>query len=340
MNARKPFLLALAGEPLFGSFFDAPRRRRLSRLFRWRRSGASRVTPAVRALLARADALLTTWDSPRFDASLREAAPRLRLVAHCGGEVKGRFARPLFFAERLTITNAAEPMAPYVAELAVAFLLHAARNLDGHREALRRPSNEVYDRVHARSAGSETVRGRTVGIVGFGRIGRAVAALLQPFGARVLTHDPYASPATARRLGVTLAPLGRVLTRSRFLILAAALTDRTRGMLDARALARLPDGATVINVARGGLVDLGALTREVRRGRLRCALDVTDPLEPLPVRHPLRRARGALLTPHVGSAQLEVRRLMADVVLDDLARFAGGRPVRHRVSADMLERMT
>lgn len=334
----KPVLVVFAGETLFGSFFDVRRRRRLSRLYRWRRTGATSLTPPVRALLARADALLTTWDSPRFDASLVKAAPRLRLVAHCGGEVKARFARSLF--DRLTITNAAGPMAPYVAELAVAFLLHAARNLDGHREALRRPANDVYARVHRSGAGSETVRGRTVGLVGFGRIGQAVAALLRPFGARLLVSDPHASRAVVRRLGATLAPLRRVLAASPFLILATALTDDTRGMLDGPALARLPDGATVINVARGGLVDLGALTREVRRGRLRCALDVTDPLEPLPARHPLRRARGALLTPHVGSAQREVRGQMADVVLDDLERFAAGRPVRNRVTAGMLERMT
>jgi phosphoglycerate dehydrogenase-like enzyme len=338
MTRPKPVLLVLAGEPLFVSFFDGSRRRRLSRLCRWRRAGAKALTPTLRSRLAKTDALLTTWDSPRFDASLPEAAPRLRLVAHCGGEVKGRFARTLF--DRLTITNAAGPMAPYVAELAVTFLLHAARNVDAYREALRRPANDVYARMHTHGAGDETVRGRTVGLIGFGRIGQAVAALLRPFGPRLLVHDPYASPGLARRYGVTLAPLRRVLAASPFLILAAALTDQTRGMLDARALALLPDGATVINVARGGLVDLAALTREVRRGRLRCALDVTDPFEPLTPRHPLRRARGAVLTPHVGSAQAEVRRQMADVILDDLERFAHGRPVRHRVTASMLERMT
>jgi phosphoglycerate dehydrogenase-like enzyme len=131
-----------------------------------------------------------------------------------------------------------------------------------------------------------------------------------------------------------------MLTRSRDLVLAAALTERTRGLVDGPALARLRDGATVINVARGGLVDLRALTREVRSGRLRCALDVTDPEEPLPPRHPLRRARGAILTPHVGAAQREVRRAIASLVLGDLERFFRGRPVRNRVSASMLRRMT
>ena len=114
--------------------------------------------------------------------------------------------------------------------------------------------------------------------------------------------------------------------------MAAGLTDATRGLLDRRALRLLPDGATVVNVARGGIVDLAALTAEVRSGRLRCALDVTDPLEPLPVRHPLRRMRGALVTPHVGAAAVEVRRAMADIVLDALERFFRGERVATRVS--------
>jgi phosphoglycerate dehydrogenase-like enzyme len=281
--------------------------------------------------------LLTTWDSPRFGLELLDRAPRLRLVAHCGGEVKGRFARGLF--ERLRIVNAPEPMARPVAEMAVAFLLHAARNLDAHREALRRPSNAIYESIHLRGT-DETILGRRVGLVGFGRIGRAIADLLRPFGVSLLVHDPYASRALASRYGVRLASLSRVLSWSPYLILAAALTEETRGLIGARALSAMPDGATLINVGRGGLVDLAALTREVRRGRLRCALDVTDPLEPLPLRHPLRRARGSLVTPHVAASGFGVRRAMADSLLDDLERFAEGRPVRHRVRLSMLDRMT
>jgi phosphoglycerate dehydrogenase-like enzyme len=230
-------------------------------------------------------------------------------------------------------------MARPVAEMAVAFLLHAARNLDAHREALRRPSNAIYESIHLRGT-DETILGRRVGLVGFGRIGRAIADLLRPFGVSLLVHDPYASRALASRYGVRLASLSRVLSWSPYLILAAALTEETRGLIGARALSAMPDGATLINVGRGGLVDLAALTREVRRGRLRCALDVTDPLEPLPLRHPLRRARGSLVTPHVAASGFGVRRAMADSLLDDLERFAEGRPVRHRVRLSMLDRMT
>jgi phosphoglycerate dehydrogenase-like enzyme len=338
MATVKPRLLVLAPARLFGSFFDAGRRQRLGRSFRWERRGQARVTPGVRESLARADALVTTWDSPRFGEDLLAIAPRLRMIAHCGGEVKARFARPLF--KHLTVTNAPAAMAAPVAELAVAFLLYAAREVDAYRAALREPSNAIYARLHREGAGAETLRDRPVGLLGFGRIGQAIARLLAPFGVRLLVHDPYVSAAALRRYGAVPVSWRELLTSSRDLVLAAALTEKTRGKVGARSLARLRDGATVINVARGGLVDLGALTREVRRGRLRCALDVTDPEEPLPPRHPLRRAAGAIVTPHVGAAQRAVRWAMADAVLDDLERFFRGGRVRNRVTSSMLGRMT
>ncbi len=333
----KPRLLVLAPEALFRSFFDEARQRRLARAFRWTRSRAKTLGAIPRAVLSSADALVTTWDSPRFPADALDGAPRVRVIAHCGGEVKGRFAAPLF--ERITITNAPGPMAGYVAELALATLLYAARGVDAHRAALRRSSNAVYARIHRDGVGDETLAGRTVGIFGFGRIGRALARLLGPLGPRVLVHDPHVDGREVRRAGAVPVSWAGLLDGSRHLVLAAALTEKTRGKLDRRALARLADGCIVVNVARGALLDLAALTAEVRRGRLRCALDVTDP-EPLPVRHPLRRLPGAILTPHVGAAQREVRAAMADIVLDDLDRFFTGRRPRNRVRAAMLARMT
>jgi phosphoglycerate dehydrogenase-like enzyme len=334
----RPRVVVLSGPILFRSFFDPPRERRLDRRFRWTRRGGRDVTPGLRRLLADAEGLVTTWDSPRFGEELLQLAPRLRVVGHCGGEVKGRFARPLF--ERLVITNAPGPMAPRVAELAVTFLLMSARRVDDYREALRRPNNRVYERLHLEGARGETLRGGTVGILGLGRIGLETARLLQPFGPRLLAHDPHVPARVVRAAGAAAVSLRRLLRESEYLVLAAGLTDATRGLLDRAALRLLPEGATVVNVARGGIVDLAALTAEVRSGRLRCALDVTDPLEPLPARHPLRRMKGAIVTPHVGAAAVEVRHAIADVVLDTLDRFFRGERVTTGVSLRDLERMT
>lgn len=331
----RPRVVVLAPEPLFRSFFEDAHVRRLSRGFDWTRSAARSLDRVAR--LADADALVTTWDSPLFPENALDRAPRVRMIGHCGGEVKGRFAAPLF--DRVTITNAPGPMAGYVAELAVTSLLYGVRNVDGHRAALRRASNAVYARIHRDGLADETILGRPIGLLGFGRIGRVIADLLRPFGARVLVHDPFVTAADVRRAGATPVSWRELLGRARHLVIAAALTPKTRGLVDRSALARLPDGAMVVNVARGALLDTDALTAEVRSGRLRCALDVTDP-EPLPVRHPLRRLPGAILTPHVASGQREVRAAMADIVLDDLERFFAGRRPRNRVTVSMLERMT
>lgn len=335
---RRPRLLVLAPRILFESFFDAPRRARLGRSFAWSRIAGRTAGPRVRAALRDAEALITTWDSPSFGEELKGLAPSLRIVAHCGGEVKGRFARPLF--ERLVIANASGPMAAPVAELAVTFLLHAARRLDAYRDEVRRGSIAVYRTLHDRGAGEETLRDRRVGLLGFGRIGRETARLLRPFGAHLSVHDPHVPAAAIRAAGATPLSLRSLLKTSDSLVIAAGLTDRTRGLLDRRALRLLPRGATLVNVARGGIVDTGALVAEVRAGRLRCALDVTDPLEPLPLHHPLRRLEGALVTPHVGAAGVSVRREIADILLDGLERFFRGERVPTSVTPAMLERMT
>ena len=222
----------------------------------------------------------------------------------------------------------------------MAFLLYAARNLDSYRTALRKSSNQVYLKLHLEGAPHESLLDRSIGMIGFGRIGRAVADLLHPFGTRFVLFDPYVSAAAVRDYPVQLASFREVLQVSDLLLLTAALTEETRGMLDRQALALLPKGAWIINVARGGLIDLKALTREVQRGRLRCALDVTDPFEPLPLRHVLRKCSGALLTPHVGASFVSVRNQIAEVVLADLERFFGGKPVENRVTSWMLDRMT
>jgi phosphoglycerate dehydrogenase-like enzyme len=334
---RRPKLIIWAGPQLFQSFFAQSQRKRLTQLFDWKRNGARKIgSPQVKELQD-AEAFITTWDSPVFSDDLPEIAPRLRVITHCGGEVKSRFARSLF--DELTITNTPEPMARATAEMGATFLLYCARNVDYYREKLRSRSNRVYEDLHLHGS-PEALIGREVCMIGFGRIGRALVDLLRGFDLRWLVYDPYVAPADAKDYPVQFVSLPRLLRRAELLVLTAALTEETRGLLNSRRLSELPEGASVINIARGGLIDLAALTAEVRKGRLRCALDVTDPHEPLPIGHPLRRLPGAIVTPHIAGSHRSVRPQMADVAIDDLERFFSGKQVRNRVTAAMLERMT
>ncbi len=333
----RPNLIVCAGPDLFASFFPPAQQRRLTRSFRWQRDGSNRMTPALERKLRTADALITTWDSPHFSQDLPRLAPQLRVIAHCGGEVKSRFARSLF--DELTVTTAPGPMARATAEMGATLLLYCARNLDFYRARMRVRSNRIYQHVHLHGA-PESVVGREVAMIGFGRIGRALVDLTRGFDLRWLVYDPYVPKSLAKEYPVRLVGLQTLLSRAELLVLTAALTEETRGLLSRARLARLPDGAVLINIARGGLVDLAALTKEVRRGRLRCALDVTDPLEPLPPGHALRNLPGAIVTPHIAASNFRVRHEIAEVVMNDLESFFRRHRVNNRVTTAMLDRMT
>jgi phosphoglycerate dehydrogenase-like enzyme len=334
----KPIIAVLSGEELFASFFDERRRKRLSSFSSWTLFPAKKYEPATMSRLATADALITTWDSPFLSAETMKQMGSVRIIAHCGGEVKRRFETSLF--RKLVIVNTPGPMARPTAELGAAFLLYAARNIDHYRAALHKKSNRIYNDVHITGGTAESLLGREVGMIGFGRIGCALVEMLRGFDVRWRVYDPFAPRELAAGMPVQFDSLNGVLKRSSLLTITAAATEKTRHLLNRERLAMLQDGAVVINIARGSLIDLDALTREVESGRLRCALDVTDPEEPLPVSHPLRILPGAIMTPHIGGGGRNTRGEMADVAMDELRRFFSQEPVQHRVTTRMLSRMT
>lgn len=163
--------------------------------------------------------------------------------------------------------------------------------------------------------------GQTVLILGYGSIGRAVEARLAPFGVRVLRV------ARRPRLGVqTLEALAELLPRADAVVLLLPLTPATRRLVDADFLARMKPGALLVNAGRGALVDTAALLGALRSGRVRAALDVTDP-EPLPADHPLWRAPGVWITPHLAGSSPRLRERGFALVRAQVARYLRGEPL-------------
>ena len=334
----KPIIAVLGGERLFASFFDDRRRKRLSSISKWALFQTQKFDATTIASIEGADALITTWDSPYLSVDTMKQLPSVRVIAHCGGEVKKRFETGLF--RKLVIVNTPLPMAMPTAELGAAFLLYVARNIDPYRDALRTKSNRIYQDAHIKGGTAESLLGREVGMVGFGRIGHALVDMLRGFNIRWRVYDPFASKAVPLGSHVQFDSLAGVLKRSSLLVVTAAATEKTKHLLSRGRLAMLQDASTVINIARGSLIDLAALTREVKSGRLRCALDVTDPEEPLPINHPLRNLPGAIMTPHIGGGGQRTRGEMANAAMDELQHFFNGEPVQNRVTTKMLSRMT
>jgi len=324
----------LASDALFQHFFSDDSLAKLGEVTSWTRSTSREDGAELRSQIANAEVLMTTWHSPFLTREMLSPQPRVKLIAHCGGEVKSRVAEEIF--EFVTITNAADPMARGVAEMALALTLTLVRRIPAYATEMRNGVSRTNEQVSE----GETLFGRRVGIVGFGRIGRAFAKLLTPFGVGIFVSDPYAQPEAIAASGATLVQLDELLSACSVVVLCAALTPETRGMFDRRRLSLLRDGSHLINVARGGLIDLEALLEELRKKRITVALDVTDPLEPLPADHELRKLPNVILTPHIAAGGIEMRREIGAIAVEEVVRFANGLPPLNRVTTEMLATMT
>jgi glyoxylate reductase len=255
-----------------------------------------------------AEGLLCLLTDP-IDAELIEAAPDLKAIANYA---VGTDNIDLETATRrgIPVGNTPDVLTETTADLAFGLMLAVARRLveaDSYVRAGRwgewKPDLLLGHDLHA----------ATLGIVGFGRIGKAVARRAEGFGMEVL-HG---------------IPLDELLERSDFVSLHAPLKPETRGLIGPEQLARMKPTSILVNTARGPLVDTDALTKALQNGQIAGAgLDVTDP-EPLPASHPLLRAPGLVVAPHIGSASHRTREAMADMAVDNLLAALSGERMPH-----------
>jgi phosphoglycerate dehydrogenase-like enzyme len=296
---------------------------------------ADLADPAGLAALADAEVLVTGWGCPPLTAEVLSRAPELRAVFHAAGTVKDHITQACW-QRGIIVTTAAEANAIPVAEYTLAAVLLSGKQFFEHAARYRKaPGTWSPWRERVLSGARHP---RTVGLVGLSRIGRRVAEGLRAFDLTVLACDPYATPADASALGVRLTGLDELLAGSTIVSLHAPLLPETRHLIDRRRLGLLPDGATLVNTARGALVDTDALTAECVAGRLSAVLDVTDP-EPLPADSPLYALANVTLTPHIAGALGGETRRMTHLALDELDRYRHRVALQHQVHADELDRI-
>ena len=273
-------------------------------------------TPAEeRRLVADADVVT----GPRIDADLLERADDLDLFA-CAYAGYGHLPMDDLEAAGVAVTNAAGVHAPNASEHAVGAILTFSRRF---HEVARGETWQPVD--------PGELAGSTVTVVGLGAIGSAVVDRLEPFDVTTLgvRHSPEKGGPTDEVFGQE--DLHEALARTDFLVLCCPLTQETRGLIGKSELTTLPQGAVLVNIARGEVVETDALVRSLRSGRLGgAALDVTDP-EPLPDDHPLWNLDDVLVTPHSAGATPKYYERLAEVVADNVGRLVEDRPLRNQV---------
>ena len=270
----------------------------------------------LRARTSEADGLLAMV-ADRVDEALLDAAPNLRAIANFAVGTDN-IDLDAAAARGIPVGNTPDVLTDATADLAFALILALARGIVSGAQTVRAGEWLTWD--PAGDLGTD-LAGATLGIVGRGRIGDAVARRAAGFGMEVV-HS-------SRSSGL---PLGELLERADVVSLHTPLTSDTRHLIDARALARMKPSALLVNTARGGIVGQDALREALIEGRIGgAALDVTDP-EPLPGDDPLLDAPNLLVVPHLGSATRRTRARMAEMAVENLLAALDNRPMPHPVA--------
>jgi phosphoglycerate dehydrogenase-like enzyme len=285
-------------------------------------------------MLADVEVLLSGWGAPVLDAAFLAAAPKLRAVFYGAGSIR-TVVTPAFWERDIHISTAAEANSQPVAEYVVASILLSLKHF-WSLSRLARTAGDWYSPVRGQVPGAYRSR---VGIVSVGKISRRLLQLLEPYELHRMASCPWLTALEAERLRVERVPLKEIFRRADVVSLHTPDLPETRGMITGEMLASMKPGATFINTARGAVVRQREMI-EVLRGRpdLTAVLDVTDPEPPEPG-SPLLTLPNVVLTPHIaGSLGPECSR-MGQAMVDELRRFLAGRPLLHRVSREIAERM-
>lgn len=322
---------AFAMAPDFPEMFFAHHLARLAELVDLEPVVLTDLRGAPDATLAGLDILITGWRAPLVDVEALDRMPRLRAVIHSAGSVKSH-VDPEVWRRGIVVSSAGHVNAIPVAEYSLAMILLALKRALPIAARYRAEERMVDVTRDYRQIGANGAR---VGLIGASAIGRLLLDLLRPHDLDVLVYDPYVDAVALAGLGARKASLEEVMDCP-VVSIHAPSTPETAHMVGARELALMPDDATLINTARGALLDHDALHAELVTGRLFAVLDVTEP-EPLPPGHPFYRLPNVLLTPHLaGSHGNELLRL-GGAAVDEVQRVVNGEPLGHPVAAGALQ---
>ncbi|PZE22314.1 hydroxyacid dehydrogenase [Paenibacillus xerothermodurans] len=277
----------------------------------WNQTGRDFTEEELAGMIGSVEVVLTSWGSPKITEQMLEKSPKLRMIGHAAGTVKGRIPSTVF-AKRIKVFSAAPRIAHSVGEYCLSVLLASLRHIPAFHDEMRAGQWRASGRK------GRELAGQTIGIVSASSTARAFIQLLAPFRVTIKVFDPHLSDEAAATLGVTRASLEEVMSCPIVSIHAPKLPATYR-MITRELIERIPDGALFINSSRTDVLDEEALLEQLQSGRFFAALDVFS-REPVHSDSPFLALNNVILTPHVAGATVEGHLSLMEEVVRDMVR--------------------
>lgn len=320
----------LAQKPLADSLFDSECMEKLLQLGEVTQNEDLKAPnkERVKELIKEADIAITSWGTPSLDKDILDTAPNLKLIIHAAGSVKPIMSDQIF-PRGIRVVSCAHAIGIGVAETALGLTIISVKNV-------KELDTDIHNGEWAKNKmKTKEMYGINIGVVGAGWVGRHFIKLLKNFHVNILLYDPFVSEEQAKELGVKKVELDELMRSSEVVSLHAPSLPATNKMINRSNLKLMKDGATLINTARGSLIDEEALYEECKTGRIKACLDVTDP-EPPAVDHPFRTLPNIIMTPHIAGAVTNGRFRIGLYTVQAIESFINREPILGEVKEEQL----
>jgi len=326
-------LVTMPKGPIFNTFFNDELKSKLGEIGEviWNNSTAQYTKSQLCEQIKDIDICVTGWGTEAFDEEILNHANQLRLIAHTGGSVKP-YVTDEVYERGIRVVSGNEVFAESVAESVIAYALASLRDIPRYSEELKRgiwPSS-FYNRG---------LLDKTIGIVGYGMISKMVVEMLKPFHAKIKVFSRHISQEELTKHNMEKADLPEIFATCDIVSIHSGMTKENYHLITEELLNMMPEGALLINTARGAVIDEEALCRVLAQEKIKAVLDVYE-VEPLPSDHKLLQMKNAILMPHMGGPTIDRRMIVTRSVIDDIKCFLRDEPMKCEIDRAYANKMS
>jgi phosphoglycerate dehydrogenase-like enzyme len=298
----------------------------------WNTTAQQFTRDELRDKLKDIDVCICGWGTPRFDEYVLESAMNLKLIAHTAGSV-ANLVSDYLYERGIKMMSANSVFAESVAEGCIAYIMSSLRDLPYYNGEMQQGRWKNTDSLN------ESILDQTIGLVGFGMIARYLVEMLKPFRANIKVYSNHLKDEVCEKYNMKRASLEEIMTTCKIISIHTSKRPDTYHIVDEKLLKMIPEGALLVNTARGAIIDEEAMAKELQTGRFKAILDVYEE-EPLPLDSKLRGLKNVILIPHMGGPTIDRRKHCTIAMIEDIKRFKASEPILNEIDQAYAKMMT